>query len=162
MKKILSLITCIVFVFSLTSCKRITKVMESKKIINEAIEVLTEKWQDVYENSALDDDYKDKYVKIINTRIIYLEDDAEDKHEVFEDVDYIVEFELMTNYFNSSPYYENIGMNDCVIFKKNGEVEVGTNIIKKYRSVTFNFDLSDIIQSIEDLEGKYNQVLDIE
>lgn len=153
-----------------TSDSETNRNTKSDKQIKEAIELLSEHWSDYYDkleerwNNGHDEKgYKDKHLEIINTRIVYIKDNIEsDKSGLFDDVDYIVEFELITNYYNSSPYYDNFNIDDCVVVYKDGTATVTTNLFSRYRSLTYAYDFSPIIKSIKDFNGKYDQVLDLE
>lgn len=104
-----------------------------------AVEALNKQW----------DDYQIK-----NTRIIDLK---ETDIEMFEGIDYIVEFVLYTDYFGSAPYYNNAGIYDTVSVYADGHAEINKrNLFDVYRSNTYLTDFSDIIQEITDLGAAYN------
>ena len=133
----------------------------SDKRVSDAIETISEFWGNHYDEY----EFEDKYLKIINTRIINIKNNiSEDVHrgDMFEDIDYIVEFELLSNYYNTAPYYVNIGINNCVTVHKDGTVDIQKSPLDLYRSRTFSTDFSPIIESIEDFESQYNQVIKFE
>lgn len=77
-------------------------VIGTDKRVEKAVEVLTDCWSEQY------DDYgtKDKYLKIINTKVINIKDNIDgekifNQDDLFKDVEYIVEFELLSNYFDT-------------------------------------------------------------
>ena len=135
--------------------------ISSDKRVSEAIETISDFWGNHYDEYKLED----KYLKIINTRIINIKDNISEevrRGDMFEDIDYIVEFELLSNYYNTAPYYVNIGTNNCVTVYKDGTADVQKSPFDLYRSRTFSTDFSPIIESIEDFEGQYNQIIKFE
>lgn len=121
-------------------------------MITEAISELKDHWKDVYEKSG---DTADGYFEIKNTRVVTIKNND---LEMFSDVQYIIEFELYTDYFGSAPYYEDAGVYDNVVVYKDGTMEVVSHLIVVYRSSTFEVDFSDFIQEIDDYNGYYNCV----
>ena len=82
--------------------------------------------------------------------------------EQFEKIDYIVEFELLSNVWNSSPYYVNRSTNSTVIVYLDGTKEISKyNPFNVYFSTNYTSDFSDIIESVEDYHGEYDQILDL-
>lgn len=139
-----------------------------KRVIN-AIDVLSDNWQERYASSWEDEEkeVEDKYLEITNTTIINIKEEIDtekypDAIKKFCDIDYIVEFELRSNYFESAPYYYNVGMANCVIVYKDGTTEVGNNLLNVYRSMTYSSDFTPIIDSIEEFHGEYDRVIEIE
>lgn len=130
-----------------------------------AIDSLKESWKEIYKKYEFNSDSKveDKHLQIIHTNVINMKEDIElddqSWEERFESIDYIVEFELLTNYFNSSPYYYNVHTNDCVVVYRDGRTEVTNSMLKKYSATTYLHDYSPMIESIEDLGSEYNQVI---
>ena len=57
-----------------------------------------------------------------------------------------------------APYYENFGVNDNVVVYKNGTMDVASNLIRLYRSKTYQTDYSGFIEAIDDYHGQYNCV----
>ena len=90
MKKLLSVIMCLVLVISLCACSS-----EQDDMVKEAIEEI----RDYYEDEICDDiENGSPYLKICSTRIITLKksftgDIAEEAEELLEDVEYLVEFQ---------------------------------------------------------------------
>lgn len=142
--------------FSLVACSNEsdTKDIGSDERVLEAIEILSEHWDEVYTKN----DIEDKHLEIINTRIVNIK---ENNIDGFENVDYIVEFSLFSNFYNTTPYYSDIGMDDSVIVYKNGKTEVSRiNPFIRYKNTKYTSDFSDIIDSIEELHQEYNQVIE--
>ena len=146
---------CIVAVVLLPGCAE-KKVEESSKYheeITDAIDVLESAWMQKY----MDSDIKDKYLEIKNTRFIKI---AETDVEPFNNVDYIVEFIVFDNYFDSAPYYSSSGLFNTVVVYKDGRSEaVQTSLFTLYRSRTFDGDVSKFIKHWEDLGETYNMVV---
>ena len=147
MKKLFALLLIFVLMFSLAACGE----GEKNEVAEKAIHELERVWKGVYQNTE-----GDGYFEIKNTRIITIK---EDTVEEFEGVDYIVEFVLFTDYFDSAPYYSSVGVRDSVILYDDGEIEVcETNPLRLYSSKHYTHDYSDIIEKIEDCGDKYNRV----
>ena len=152
MKKI-SLLLALILAFSVFACG----CSEKSGIIEDAVETLEETWEDMYNEGNLD---TDGYFEIKNTRFITIK---ENDKELFEDVEYVVEFVIFTDYFGSAPYYWETTSNNCVLVHKDGTMTVPTaNIFNRYRSLTYENDFSDIIESIEDCGDEYNCVKDLD
>ena len=153
-KKILVLLLIVGCVL-LSSCD---KMEEYDAVICRAMDVLVDSWSEIYEKTP---DITDRYLEIKNTRVIKIKENPNEKFaEIFGDkeIDYIVEFILYSNYFDSAPYYSNIGREDCVVFFSDGEIDMIQNPLNRYRNTTYNSDFSDIIESIADLGPAYNHV----
>jgi len=152
-------------VLLLTSCKQSSAPSEDERILN-AIDVLSEYWSNEYNelNERSQDKYKDKYLEIVNTRIINIKDeiDSSKEAEFFQNIDYIVEFELVSNYYNTSPYYFNAGINNCVVVLKDGTMSLeGHSPLNSFRAAAYETDFSSFTESIEDFHGEYDRVLEI-
>lgn len=94
------------------------------------------------------------YYQIKNTRVIDLK---ENDVEMFDGIDYIVEFLLYTDYFGTAPYYSNAGIYDTVSVYTDGHAEINDrNLFDVYRSRAFVTDFSDIIEDVKDLGAAYN------
>ncbi len=157
---LLTLATCLM----LTGCNGRGVINKSDKRVLNAINVLEEHWDKVYEQ---DDNIEDKYLEIINTRIINIKsninsEEVRGKEDLFNSIDYVVEFELLSNYFNTAPYFLNAYVDNWVVVYKDGTSEVSRNLLNIYRSSTYSTDFSPIIESIEEFDSQYDQVLEIE
>ena len=152
MKKFFSLLLVICLVFSLSSCGNDNS---QKELVDDAIKELKSTWENIYDNSKIK---TDGYFAIKNTRVISIK---ENNTEEFENIDYIVEFVLYTDYSGSAPYYKNVGIYDTVVVYKDGTMEVQRNLINLYRSKYFSNDFSDFIKSIDDYGDKYNCIEDL-
>ena len=152
-----------------SACTTHSPVPESKKengndkrVLN-AINVLEKHWEKEYERR----DIEDKYLEIINTRIINIKgkinpEEIYGKGDLFEGIDYIVEFDLMSNYTDTTPYYFNVCTDNWVVVHKDGTKEVSKNLLNMYRATTYSSDFTPIIESIEELRGEYDQILEME
>lgn len=119
-----------------------------------ALQALKEKWEnDYYANYAADE----KYLEIKNTRLFVIRDGLEIPY--FEDVAYVVEFVLFSNYMRSAPLYLDVNTGDTVVIKKDGTAEVGVDILSVYMARTFSADFSGIIDEIYDYQDRYDQVI---
>ena len=145
MKRILTVLLALTIVICLTACG-----VKTDRVASKAVKELEDRWEEIYDKSP---DLSDKHFEIKNTRVITIKDNDT---EQFKDIEYVVEFVLFTNYFGTAPYYSDAGLYNNVIVYKDGTMEVTNNYFKRYREVTFNSDFSDIIESIDDLDDKYN------
>lgn len=174
LKKITVYFACTALLFSLSACgdKKKTENGDGKgsdKRVTDAIVVLSDYWNECYEGryEGTDKKVEDKYLEITNTTIINIKDTVESEEfseaiEKFQDIDYIVEFDLRSNYFESSPYHYNVGIANCVMVHKDGTTEVNQNLFNIYRSRTYSSDFSAIIDSIEEFHGEYDRVIELE
>ena len=121
------------------------------KIIKSAIADLTEHWDEEFDKSSVEND---KYLEIKNTRIISIKDNDID---YFKDVDYVVEFIILTDYYGSAPYYNVTTQYNNVVFYKDGSRKITSDFFRRYTSITYSTDYSDIIHSIKDFDDTYNR-----
>ena len=153
MKRVYGLLLAAVLLLLCVSCSANAEgpTEEHDAVITEAVEELKDCWEDLYKESK---GKTDGYFEIKNTRVITVK---ENDIEIFDDVAYIVEFDLYTDYRGSAPYYEAVGIYDTVVVYKSGEMEtVSSNLFRVYRSNTYQTDFSNIIQDIADYHGHYN------
>lgn len=166
MKRIaqLFLVVCILLV-SFCACnyqfdQETDKEMPSKwqtQMVETAIEKITETWKTQYEKDKLT---TDPVVLITNTRIIKI--DSETAVKEFQNVEYMVEFLLYTDYFGSSPYYSNVNIYDSVVFYRDDSVEVPyQNILNVYGNKVYRYRYDGIVQRVYDLGGYYDQEIKI-
>lgn len=126
--------------------------------VQKGIDALTAEWEEIYRDGMYEGD---KHLEIRNARVVYINPDTEIAE--FQDVDYIVEFILFTDYFGSGPYYENVGVYDSVKVYKDGTVSVeAINPLSVYRAINYITDFSDIIESISDYGNAYNQTIQLQ
>ena len=160
MKKVFALLLVVVITVFCVACssketpdkagKEPTKTHDS--VITKAIAELKDCWEDIYEESKV---ATDGHFEIKNTRIITLKSND---IELFDNVKYIIEFELYTDYFGSAPYYEDVGTYDTVVVYNSGKMDIKTNLIRAYRNTTYQTDYSDFIKSVDDYCEYYNCV----
>ena len=158
MKKVCVLLLAAVIALLCASCSAKVNFKNAEKepaenhdaVITKAIEELRDCWKEVYKESQVK---TDGHFEIKNTRMITVKDND---LEIFDDIEYIIEFELYTDYRGSAPYYENVGINNTVVVYKNGKMAVESDLIRAYRSKTYQTDYSDFIQAIDDYHGYYN------
>ena len=148
MKKVCYLLLALCLIFSLSACSNDNS---QKELVDDAIKELKSTWKDIYDETYVK---TDGYFEIKNTRVIEI---MKNDIEEFEDVDYIIEFVLYTDYFGSAPYYSYVGMSDSVIVYDNGDMEVSRiNLLRVYSSKHYTYDYSDIIEAVNDYGDKYN------
>ena len=148
MKKICSFLLVLCLFFSLSACG-----IKDDDMVSKATNELKNHWEDLYDDSTVK---TDGYFEIKNTRVIEIK---KNDIEEFEDVEYIVEFVLYTDYFGAAPYYSYAGISDSVIVYDNGDMEVaGINLLREYSSKHYTYDYSDIIKTVNDYGDKFNCV----
>ena len=157
MKRFFVLLLAVVMLLALVSCSKAEpeeskKKLEHHEMVTDAIKLLKEHWQEFYEESEVE---TDRYFEIKNTRVITLKDNDIEFANI-QDIAYIVEFVIYSDYWGSAPYYSNAGLYDEVVVYKDGEMEMGPNIIRQYRNKTYNTDFSDFIASVDDYGDAYN------
>ena len=134
-------------------------------MVDDAIDVMLDAWKDTY----YEPDYPDKeyLLKILNTRIICIEDSLEGtQQQYFGDVAYIIEFMLLDDYMSqkevgggqNAGYYTYSGVNDNVTVFKDGRMECQSRALTRYRALTYDIDFGTLIEDIVDLDDAYNQV----
>ncbi len=159
MKKVLSVIVALfIMLCCLSGCDSAPKAEKwQKEYVDTAIEKLTDLWQGEYSGQ---DDIESYYLEIKNTRIIsILENDVKE----FKDIEYIVEFIIFADMYDSAPYYMNSYMYNTVAFYKDGSSAViPKNLFEIYGSKNYSYDFSEIIDEIYDLEHAYNQVIEFD
>ena len=167
MKKLLACLFAFVMLLSMTACgskedDEPKKVKESKKDkeIVAAIEMLEEKWAEIYEDESYENDKG--YFEIKNIRKIKIKDtlsvDAECAdlaNETFGNVDYILEFVLYTDYYSSSQPFQTHIYNEIVVHE-DGSMEFSARLLTNYATRVYDYDYSGIIESIEDYGSLYN------
>lgn len=149
--KSICLVLLLAVVFCFSSCSDNST---NDAVVEEAIDEIKSFWSEQY----ADQQVQDGEVEIIYTRFIKISDDSDD---IFEDMDYIVEFVLLYN-FSESDYDSVAQHGNCVCVYKDGTKKVMGNPFQIYRSKKFTNDFSHLIESVEDMKDKYNRVLNIE
>lgn len=158
MKRILCLILVCVFCLSLASCsKSDDKNATSGSSVEFAVSKLKDKWAEEYKKSGVED----QYLEIKNTRVITVK---ENDSKYFADIDKIVEFMLLANYYDLKPaFYTEPYSYEDVIFYRDGHSEVYmTDYFGRVRGATYERDFTDVIESIEDLGDAHNAVYHLE
>ena len=156
LKKSFGFVLILITVFTICSCGNSkTAKTDSDKKVTSAINTLTEYWSSEYANKHIGD----KYLEIINTRIVNIKDTTV---EDFQDIDYVVEFSLLSNFIDAQPNYYVDSFPASVIVRKDGtEVAMLKSPFNQYTAMKYTFDYSDIIESIENFHGQYDQVLTV-
>ena len=155
MKKLINLFLSIILMINFVSCSSFVSNEEIKEPINaydsvikEAIDALKDEWKNHYEEHN-----GDGYFEIKNTRVIVIKDND---NKYFDNIKYIIEFVLFTDYYGTSPYYSEAHILNSVIYYESGEIKPINNYLRLYSSKTFDYDYSKIIEIIVDCGSKYN------
>lgn len=158
MKRVISLITCLlVLVMTFSGCGTVKDTngnvidKQTQQYIEKALSIINTEWKSTYIKNA-NAFQSDKTVEIINTRVINIkENDIED----FKDIVAVVEFDILSDYYGSSPYYSNIQQHDTVTFYKDGTTKT-LDIFNRYRQKNYTTDYSGIIDNIIECGEAYN------
>lgn len=133
---------------------------EYDETVQQALDLIKDTWQD--QADQYPDMTPSPYVDIKNTRIIKISEKPinvqmdDSPVEELEDIDYIIEFMMLTNYFGDT-YPCNAGTFDTVVVHKDGTMEVPkSNIMNSIRAKYFLSDFSGVIDEIVDLGDTYN------
>ena len=126
---------------------------------DEAVKKAIIELKNAHKKSVSPENQDDQYLEIKNTRLISIKEDAKDDYGVFDDVKYVIEFMLLTNYHGTSPYYSYT--TDSYAIYENETIKQHDAFIL-FRSMGYSSDFSDIIDEIYDLGGAYNEVFHLE
>ena len=116
----------------LTAVCSVAKIGNDKRVLN-AMEIVAEYWNDDYEKRNIDD----KYLEIVINRIINIKNNIDpekiyEKDDLFKVIDYTVEFELISNYWDSALYNPNVMQSNFVVVYKDGTTKVFNNLFNMY------------------------------
>ena len=153
MKKIMAVLLAVVMMLAMVACSE-KKNDKHDEVITKAVEELKKAWKESYDIDEENDAVKDRYLEIKNTRVItVLTNDITE----FLEVSYIVEFELFSDYLDTSPYYQNARVFNNVLVYRDGHMEVGSNVLKTYQDKVSGVDVYElVIDTIDDYQGAYN------
>lgn len=130
-------------------------------VVNKAIGALEEKWTGLYRESGIGDGY----LEIVHTRVAKIDPDENDvffqELENGTEIEYVVEFTLLSDYYGAAPYYHNVGVYDTVLVYRDGSTLVAGNFFQMYRSLTYNSDYSAFLVELRDMGSQYNRVMDL-
>ncbi len=149
MKKCINFLLIFAILCSFSGC-----ISDKNDMVVEAVDLLQRHWKETYDEMQIE---TDGYFEIKNTRVVDIKDNDVDE---FQNVDYIIEFELYTDMYGSAPYYQDVNAYDTVVvYKDDGSMKVSSgNLFRLYSGKTYVFDYSNIIESIKDYGGEYNCV----
>lgn len=136
-------------------------------IAESAIGALEAVWVNVYDDAAeyIEQDgsfavgREDRVIEIKGTRIIEINGEGT---EAYKDIDYIVEFDLYSNRFRTSPYHVQEDIYNSVVVYNDGTVEASfKNILRSYAD---DFDSDMVIglaREIHEMGDRYDRIIDI-
>lgn len=161
MKKALAILL-VVITCGLVCVSALGETSSEDEIISNAVEALTTFWSgEIYQGS--DNIGWDGHLEIKYTRVVYIKDELDEDlpdaaDELFGNMGCFVEFMLLSDYSGSAPYYGRAGIYECVSFSKDGTIEVlKQNPLDSYRTRSYTFDFSGIIESISDRNADFNE-----
>ena len=158
MRKFIALVLCCLICVSFLGCGK----SEEEEIVEEAIEELTEYWEDYYDVNSEKRDYNFReYLEIVNTQVFKITDTNGERADIiFKEIDYVVVFALLSNYLCSpADYVVDTGAYNCVVFYKDGRIEVTSSPFAEYFSYTYDFEFKGIDFERINLGDKFNKVL---
>ncbi len=141
--------------------------LSEDKLVAQAVDTLKDYWRtEVYAPDKYISNDKRGYLEIINTRVTYVKRDFATQTEfanshaaMFDHVYCVIDFALLSDYFGSAPYYNDINMYNCIVVYLDGTMEISKlPLFDLYRSHSFNTDFSPIIESFHNLGSAYNAV----
>ena len=124
-----------------------------EEMIEEAIEELEDYWTDVYDEMEDNDMETDRYFKIVNTRVITLD---KNDYELLEDIEYIVDFVVYTDYFGNGYYVTDMGSGTSVVVYRDGAMEVTHDPIMRLCQHYYDYGIAEEVKSIDDYGDAYN------
>jgi len=140
--------------------------MQEDRLIERSIELLKDYYTSEYaEMNEYDyeDNPVDGYLEIIHTQVVYLKDEivVEEQYAksatLFDNVDAIVEYIVLDDYFGTAPYYYPTYGVISVIRYRDGSMKVWEgSFFSRYRSRTYTNDFTPIIESISDRNYEFN------
>lgn len=146
----------IIIAFSFIGCSDNNKGEGTDTRVLEAIEMVGNKWTENYNAFHKGED---KHLEIVNTRVINIKDEVNTTVEYLKDLDYVVEFVILTNEQDMAPHYVASDMNNSVYVYKNGDKKVYGSLFES--SFMTGEEFSAIIDSVEDSGSQYNRVIEI-
>lgn len=137
------------------------KYRKQDKMIEECIQNVSDAWSEdfkQYENSTFVID-ENPTIIIKNTRIIKIKDNNIPE---FKDVDFVVQFLILSNYHTFAPYYEHTGLYENVIFYKDGTSKVSqSNPFGSASVLTSDPTLQAVVDDVTDLNERYNRTIEL-
>lgn len=159
MKKIAHALTVFILCFGLAACdgdKKSSDNQQYREEVSLALAELKREWTEIYKKSIESEIIVDGYLEINNTRVISMRPTAAAKLK-YDDLRYIVEFTIFTDYFGSSPYYVITEYYNTIAISNDGKAQVmERNLIRDYQQRTFQYDFPGFIESIHDFNDEYN------
>lgn len=162
-KRVSIFIFCICLCISICGCtntaqKKSDIDSKHKETVDVAINTLKKAWNERYDSREKEFENIERYVEIKNTRIVHIKDNAKGE---FIDVDCIVEFMLLTNEYNTTPYYVDSSLLRFVVIKKDGTAET-QHINPLMMEIRSNGpEISHMVEYVTELDDAFNQVLDL-
>lgn len=137
------------------------------KLVSQAANLLKDYWRTkVFAPGKYVSNEERGYLEILNTRVTYIRHDFATQAEydtktdsMFSNVYCVIDFVLLSDYYGSAPYYNNIDMYNCIVVNLDGSMEMSNlPFFDLYRSRSFNTDFSPIIESVHNLGSAYDAV----
>ena len=167
MKRCFIFLICLMSLVLLTSCSFLDISNDSNSNLNSdeneyielAIDKITEAWSG--------EEYYATTIKIINTNIQYIKSDVSKIYDArfielynryLADVDFVVEFEILSNAYYNSMYYRNLNLLDSVVFYKDGRIEV-KDLLYTVEVMYYSFNRDVFLEDVVDYGSSYNRTI---
>ncbi|MDO5144335.1 MAG: hypothetical protein Q4E72_06985 [bacterium] len=130
--------------------------LTDETMLQSAVDVLTNHWKnEIYADPTLDG--TSGYFEILAAQATYIKRDfavqdeyASASDALFENVYCVVDFVILSDYFDTAPYYWDAGIDNCVVVYRDGSMEVSRqSLFNQYRARTYSNDFSAIIDRVE-------------
>ena len=131
-----------------------------------ARDIMLQAWRSNY----ADDGIGDGYLEIRSMRVFAIREHPEafrsdgqpvEGLTMFDDMAYVVEFSLLTDYMGTAPYYFDYRINDHLVLYRDGSAKIQLNPFRSFTSRYYINDYTGIIASVTDLGTALNGVWDL-
>lgn len=157
MRKVLSII--LIFILAsicLASCADSQSKNEYDETINQSIVLLKKCWEDVYQKRGTENHADEIF--ITNTRVVKIKESC--GIERFQDIDYIVEFVVYSDYLgNGGKYYDNYDRFETAVVFCDGTIEIEEiNPLDSYCNSRYDFSYP-MVEDVIELGAQYNKTI---
>jgi len=146
MKKLLAALLCLFLLAGFSGCGQ-TSVHDVT--VKKAIDLVVAAWGEEYENHPVE---TSKQIQIKNTRLVVF---RENSQQQLQDILYVVEFVIFTDYYGTAPYCVQVNRHNNVLVYRDGTMEVTENFLQSYFARTYKYP-TEYMEEIIDLEDAYN------
>ena len=120
-----------------------------------AIQALRSKWKEIYEKGP-----GSEYLEIYHTRVLTVDPDRLSNTVGKEKVKFIVEVDLYSDWYSTTPCYINKGLYNNVINYDDGTTEIVTTVVMMFLK-RLKLSIFDTIVEVKDYGTAFNQSLQL-